>query len=146
MRTTMRLSFCLLALILQIASPASAGTRAPENETGDCLSMTVAASDIASFGGQARQHFRIAFENHCDAVRVIYWCAEHPSVTVSSGSVCAGRASVATGFAAPLYSVSRRREFQWTFPQGTRIRYVDCDASTYPTSDFRCRAPTQRSR
>lgn len=51
-----------------------------------------------------------------------------------------------SGIAAPLYAVTREREFQWTFPQGTRIRFVDCDDSKYPTSDFRCSPPGARLR
>jgi hypothetical protein len=107
--------------------------------------MTVAASAIASFGGQARQHYRIFFENMCDSVRVVYWCAEHPSKALTATSVCSPRTST-SGIAAPLYAVNRKREFQWTFPEGTLIRYVDCNDSTYPTSDFRCTRPGQPGR
>lgn len=108
--------------------------------------MTVAADDIASFGGQVRQHYRIFFENLCDTVRVVYWCAEHPSKSLTMNSVCAQRTPAQAGIAAPLYAVIRQREFQWTFPPGTRIHFVDCADSTYPTSDFRCVTPSQRRR
>ena len=100
--------------------------------------MTVAASDMPSPGGQLRQRYRIFFENQCESVRVVYWCAEHPSQSLTATSVCSPRPSAQAGIAAPLYAVVRKREFQWTFPQGTRIRFVDCNESTYPTSDFRC--------
>ncbi len=92
----------------------------------------------------------------CDSVRVVYWCAEHPSKTLTMNSVCAQRAPngpavpatpvAQAGIATPLYAVTRHREFQWTFPQGTRIRFIDCDDKTYPTSDFRCTALGQRTR
>jgi hypothetical protein len=107
--------------------------------------MTVDASTISGLGGQVRQHYRIFFQNLCSSVRVVYWCAEHPSKTLTATSVCSPGSS-ASGIAAPLYAVNRQREFQWTFPQGTLIRYVDCNDSTYPTSDFRCTTPGQRLR
>ena len=128
---------------------------------GACLKMTVAANDIASFGGQVRQQYRIVFRNLCDTVRVVYWCAEHPSKTLTVNSVCSQRppqtpnpasnqapaqASSQAGLVAPLYAVTKQREFQWTFPQGTLIRFVDCDDATYPTSDFRCAPPGHRLR
>lgn len=117
---------------------AGAGPTGSAGVEGDCLRMTVAASDMPSLGGQVRQHYRIFFENHCEAVRVVYWCAEHPSQSLTATSVCAPRPSPQAGIAAPLYAVVRKREFQWTFPQGTRIRFVDCNDSKFPTSDFRC--------
>ena len=147
MRLTMRLSLCLAFVLILFQTALAAAPRATENEsTGACLRMSVAASDIASFGGQARQHYRIFFENLCDSVRVVYWCAEHPSKTVVVDSVCSPRTSSQAGLVAPLYAVTRKREFQWTFPQGTLIRFVDCDDSTYPTSDFRCAPRGQRLR
>ena len=145
----MRSSLGLAFLLLLFQTALAAAPRAAENTAmGACLKMTVAANDIASSGGQSRQHYRIVFQNLCDTVRVVYWCAEHPSKTLTVNAVCSQRApSTQTarapspsqaGIAAPLYAVSRQREFQWTFPQGTRIRFVDCDDATYPTSDFRC--------
>ena len=141
MRTIMRLSLCLAVIALFVYTGAMADPRSGEARVGECLRMTVAADDIASFGGQVRQHYRIFFENLCDSVRVVYWCAEHPSKSLTMNSVCAQRTSAQAGIVAPLYAVIRQREFQWTFPPGTRIRFVDCADSTYPTSDFRC-APT----
>jgi hypothetical protein len=108
--------------------------------------MTVAASDMPSPGGQLRQRYRIFFENQCESVRVVYWCAEHPSQSLTAASVCSPRPSAQGSIAAPLYAVVRKREFQWTFPQGTRIRYVDCNDSTYPTSDFRCTSLDKQGR
>jgi hypothetical protein len=160
MRTIMRLSLCLLVGSFFVTSAAagvgptdSLERHAPESNGAvsasngsECLRMTVAASDMPSLGGQARQHYRIYFENHCESVRVVYWCAEHPSQSLSATSVCAPRPSAQVGVAAPLYAVVRKREFQWTFPQGTRIRFVDCNDSTYPTSDFRCASPGKQGR
>ena len=146
MRAIMRLSICLILVALSGYAPAFATPQGSEQRTGSgCLSMTVDASTIAGFGGQVRQHYRIFFQNLCDSVRVVYWCAEHPSKTLAAGSVCSARAA-ASGIAAPLYAVNRQREFQWTFPQGTLIRYVDCNDSTYPTADFRCSPAGQRTR
>lgn len=139
MRSTLVFAFLLLFQTELAAAP-----RASENTSmGACLRMTVAANDIVSAGGQARQHYRIFFQNLCDSVRVVYWCAEHPSKTLLANSVCSSKAGP---HAAPLYAVTRQREFQWTFPQGTRIRFVDCDDSKYPTSDFRCSPPGPRTR
>ena len=112
----------------------------------ECLRMTVAASDMPSLGGQSRQRYRIFFENLCESVRVVYWCAEHPSQSLTATSVCSPRPSAQAGIAAPLYAVVRKREFQWTFPQGTRIRFVDCNDTTFPTSDFRCTSLGKQSR
>jgi hypothetical protein len=142
-----RLSNCLVALLILVNTTVAAGQR-PSDSTSpaDCLQMTVAASDIASYGGQARQHYKISFENRCDSVRVVYWCAEPPSKTLIAPPICASQTTASAGFAAPLYSVVRQRQFQWTFPQGTRIRYVDCNDSTYPTSDFRCSPAGPRMR
>jgi len=153
----MRSSICLSLLLLLFQTAPMAAPRAAENTAmGSCLKMTVAADDIASFGGQVRQHYRIVFKNLCDSVRVVYWCAEHPSKTLTVNSVCSQRAlhqapaphqaASQAGIAAPLYAVTRQREFQWTFPQGTHIRFVDCDDATYPTSDFRCSPPGPRLR
>jgi hypothetical protein len=139
----MRLSICLILLSLSVHAAASAAPEIIEQKmAGECLRMTIAASPIASFGGQARQHYRISFENFCDTSRVVYWCAEHPTKPLTATSVCSARTG--GGFAAPLYAVNRQREFQWTFPLGTLIRYVDCNDSTYPTSDFRCAPPGPR--
>ncbi len=77
---------------------------------------------------------------------MVYWCAEHPSKALTVNSVCSQRAAPQAGIAAPLYAVIKQREFLWTFPQGTRIRFVDCDDSRYPTSDFRCSPPSARLR
>ncbi len=143
----MRSPVVLALLLLLFQTALVAAPRAAENtSTGSCLRMTVAANDIASFGGQARQHYRIFFQNLCDSVRVVYWCAEHPSKTLMVNSVCSQKSTASAGIAAPLYAVTREREFQWTFPQGTRIRFVDCDDSKYPTSDFRCSPPGARLR
>ena len=167
MQAIMRSSICLTFLLLLFQTALVAAPRAAENKAmGACLKMTVAANDIASFGGQVRQHYRIVFKNLCDSVRVVYWCAEHPSKTLTVNSVCSQRspnqpqepapsrapnqapiqAPIQASIAAPLYAVSGQREFQWTFPQGTLIRFVDCDDSTYPTNDFRCSPPGQRKR
>src|SRR6185503_7752953 len=86
-----------------------------------CLRMTVAASDLPSLGVQNRQLYRIHFENQCEAVRVVYWCAEHPSKSLTAASVCTPRPSAQAAMVASLYAVVRNREFQWTFTQGTRI-------------------------
>jgi hypothetical protein len=155
MRTNMRLSLCILVASFFVHSAAagvgpagSPGKSAPDASGavgGDCLRMTVAASDRPSLGGQQRQLYRIHFENQCENVRVVYWCAEHPSQSLTATSVCATRTSAQAAIATPLYAVVRRREFQWTFPQGTRIRFVDCNDSTYPTSDFRCTSPSRQN-
>ena len=108
--------------------------------------MTVDASDMPSLSGQMRQHYRIHFENQCESVRVVYWCAEHPSHSLTATSVCSPRTSAQAGVAAPLYAVVRTREFQWTFPQGTRIRFVDCNDSAFPTSDLRCTSQKKQAR
>ncbi len=134
------LPFLLIQTALA-ATPHAAG----DAPASSCLRMTVAANDIASSGGQTRQHYRIYFQNLCDSVRVVYWCAEHPSKPLTVNSVCS-RAAPKAGIAAPLYAVIKQREFQWTFPQGTRIRLVDCDDSRYPTIDFRCSPPSARLR
>ena len=147
MHSIMRLSFCLALLLLLFQTAIVAPPRAAENTSmGDCLRMTINANDIAAIGGQPRQHYRISFQNLCETVRVVYWCAEHPSETLTVNSVCTQRAAAQAGVAAPLYAVGRQREFQWTFPQGTRIKFVDCDDSRYPTSDFRCSPPGARLR
>ena len=139
----MRLSVCLVLLSLAVHAAASAAPEVIEQRrAGECLRMTVAASPIASFGGQARQHYRIYFENLCESTRVVYWCAEHPTKPLTATSVCSPR--TASGVAAPLYAVNRQREFQWTFPLGTLIRYVDCNDSALPTSDLRCAPAGQR--
>jgi|CXWL01.1.fsa_nt_gi hypothetical protein len=147
MLTIMRFPISLLFCCLLAQPAAFAGVRAAEdsaNATRTCVAMTVSASDIASFGDRGRQQYRIRFENRCDTVRIVYWCAENPSKTLSTNSPCV-QAGAPGGIAAPLYAVVRQREFQWTFPPGTRIRYVDCSDSAYPTSDFRCRpAVSQR--
>ncbi len=143
----MRFSLVLALLFLPIQTALAATPHAAEDtSTGTCLRMTVAANDIASSGGQARQHYRIYFQNLCDSVRVVYWCAEHPSKTLTVNSVCSQRAAPQARIAAPLYAVIKQREFQWTFPQGTRIRFIDCDDSKYPTSDFRCSPSSARLR
>jgi len=159
MRTIMRLSLCLLVALLFIHS-AAAGvgpngspnvmTQEAAGATSaargrECLRMTVAASDRPSLGGQQRQLYHIFFENQCESVRVVYWCAEHPSQSLTATSVCSPRPSAQAGIAAPLYAVVRKREFQWTFPQGTHIRFVDCSELTYPTSDFRCASPGKQN-
>ncbi len=146
MRTNMRLSICLVLWFLSIHVTAVAAPKTGNQpRSGDCLRMTVDASTISSFGGQVRQHYRIYFENSCDTVRVVYWCAEHPSKQLTATSVCSAR-TAAAGLAAPLYAVNRQREFQWTFPEGTLIRYVDCNGSTFPTSDLRCATAGPRPR
>ena len=143
----MRFPLILVLLFLPILTALAATPHAEEDtSTGPCLRMTVAANDIASSGGQARQHYRIYFQNLCDSVRVVYWCAEHPSRMLTVNSVCPQRAAPQAAIAAPLYAVIKQREFQWTFPQGTRIRFIDCDDSKYPTSDFRCSPPSARLR
>jgi hypothetical protein len=158
MRTIMRLSLCLLVALLFVHSAAAgvgpkdsqgaegAGGKGGSGGASECLRMTVDASDMPSMGGQMRQHYRIYFENQCESVRVVYWCAEHPSQSLTAGSVCSPRTSTQAGIAAPLFAVARKREFQWTFPQGTRIRFVDCNDATFPTSDFRCTSPGKQSR
>ena len=146
MRTLMRLSFCLLLVFLSFHAGAIAAPRSVDENPAACLRMTVAANDIASLGGQVRQHYRIFFENLCDTVRVVYWCAEHPSQPLTMSSVCSPRVTAQAGIAAPLYAVTRKREFQWTFPRGTQIRFVDCDDSAYPTSDLRCTRPGAHAR
>ena len=160
MRTIMRLSLCLLVAFLFVHSAAAGvgpkhahdagvpggGGKGGAGGGGECLRMTVDASDMPSLGGQVRQRYRIYFENQCESVRVVYWCAEHPSQSLTAGSVCSPRTSMQTSIAAPLFAVARKREFQWTFPQGTRIRFVDCNDATFPTSDFRCTSPGKQSR
>ena len=147
MRPMNPLSNCLVALLFLVNTTVAAGQRPSDRSSPvECLQMTVAASDIASHGGQARQNYKISFENLCDSVRVVYWCAEPPSKTLNAPPVCASQATTSSGFAAPLYAVVRQRQFQWTFPQGTRIRYVDCNDSSYPTIDFRCRPAGPRTR
>lgn len=142
----MRLSICFFLFTLLHLSAAAAGIRTSDDtdSNGSCMRMTVASSDIVSFGEHGRQHYRIVFENGCDSVRIVYWCAEHPSKTLTATSVCTRTGTAQAGIAAPLYAVIRQREFQWTFPPGTRIRYVACNDSTYPTSDFRCTAAGKR--
>lgn len=138
MQTITKYPLLLLVCVFLVHTAAFAGVRAADDS--GCLRMTVSANDIASLGKQGRQQYRIRFENRCESVRIVYWCAESPSKTLEAGSVCMRNAGPQAGFAAPLYAVARQREFQWTFPPGTRIRYVDCSDKTYPTSDFRCRA------
>ena len=156
MRSIMRLSLCLLIASLFVHSAAAgvgpngapngpAHSAEPAAGASACLRMTVAASDRPSLGGQSRQLYRIYFENQCESVRVVYWCAEHPSQSLTATSVCTPRPSAQAAIATPLYAVVRNREFQWTFPQGTRIRFVDCNDSTYPTSDFRCTSQRKRN-
>jgi len=158
MPAIVRLSLCLLvASLLAHSAAAGVGPNTTPNgltqaaaqtagSAGGCLRMTVAASDRPSLGGQNRQLYRIHFENQCESVRVVYWCAEHPSKSLTAASVCTPRPSAQAAMVAPLYAVVRNREFQWTFPQGTRIRFVDCNDTTYPTSDFRCAAPGRQNR
>ena len=130
---------CLFSIALLVSQSATAEVEhAPRTSGGDCLRLNVAANDIASFGDHGRQHYRIVFENRCESVRIVYWCAEHPSKSLAAAPVCVRTNTQAGGIAAPLYAVVRQREFQWTFPPGTRIRYVDCSESNVPTSDFRC--------
>lgn len=132
----------LFALTLLLARAAAAEVQpvaSVPSSARECLRLTVASQDIASFGDRGRQHYRILFENRCESVRIVYWCAEHPSKALAAAPVCVAAAPTRQGgIAAPLYAVVRQREFQWTFPPGTRIRYVDCNESTFPTSDFRC--------
>ena len=153
----MRLSLCLLLALLFVRSAAAGvgpngASRADADGSGgvargsECLRLTVAASDMPSLGGQLRQRYRIFFENLCESVRVVYWCAEHPSQSLTATSVCSPRPSAQAGIAAPLYAVVRKREFQWTFPQGTRIRFVDCNDATFPTNDLRCTSLGKQSR
>jgi len=149
MRAMLRMSISFLLFSLLSSPAAAADIPSPGRASGECLRLTVAANDLASFGDQGRQHYRIVFENRCDTVRIVYWCAEHPSKAIALAPVCM-RTSVNTsatqqaGIAAPLYAVVRQREFQWTFPPGTRIRFVDCSDSSFPTSDFRCTTAGKR--
>lgn len=140
MRLMLRTPFLLLVLSLLLSTVAAADVPPP----GQCLRLTVAARDLASYGDQGRQHYRIVFENQCESTRVVYWCAEHPSKNLASAPVCMRTSNSPGGIAAPLYAVVRQREFQWTFPPGTKIRYVDCNDSSVPTSDFRCSRPDKR--
>lgn len=142
----MRRSIYFFFFILFHLTTAVAGVRDSDgsNSNRSCVRMKVASSDIASFGDQGRQHYRIVFENDCEGVRIVYWCAEHPSKTLTTTSICTRGGTTQTGIAAPLYAVIRQREFQWTFPPGTRIRYVACNESSYPTSDFRCTSADKR--
>ncbi len=134
-----RFAACLFTLALLVSQVARADAQPSSRASGgDCLRLNVASSDIASFGDHGRQHYRIVFENRCESVRIVYWCAEHPSKSLAAAPVCVRTNTQAGGIAAPLYAVVRQREFQWTFPPGTRIRYVDCSESNVPTSDFRC--------
>lgn len=113
------------------------------NDAG-CLRMTVSTSGLASTGDQARRRYRMVFENQCDSVRTLYWCADHATLNLSSSPVCMRSTNSQAGIAAPVYTVERQREFQWTFPAGTRIRHVDCGEASLPTSDFRCLASGKR--
>jgi hypothetical protein len=140
MRLMLRTSFLLLVLSLLLSTAAAADVP----PSGQCLRLTVAAHDLASSSDQGRQHYRIVFENQCDSARIVYWCAEHPSKNLASAPVCMRTGNAQGGIAAPLYAVVRQREFQWTFPTGTKIRFVDCNDSSFPTSDFRCSAPGKR--
>ena len=142
MRTMIRLSACLVAFALGLSQAIAASDAPNVAGAADCLQMTVAASDGS--GERNRQNFRIVFENQCESLRIIYWCAEHPSQKLVAASVCAHETPRRGGFAAPLYAVVRQREFQWSYPPGTRIRYVSCTESSYPTSDLRCTAPASR--
>lgn len=117
------------------AAPARAETASVSE--GECVSMTVTASAPPELRLEGKQLFRITFHNRCAAQRVLYWCAEHPSRPLSALSVCAHEPQQA-GIAAPLYALVRKREFQWTFPPGTRIHFVDCERSSLPTRDLRC--------
>lgn len=139
--------FFFFTLLLSTAAAADIQPSNAAGASGDCLTLKVAANDLASPGDHPRQHYRLLFENRCDTVRIVYWCAEHPSKAIALAPVCMRSNASPTqkgGIAAPLYAVIRSREFQWTFPPGTRIRYVDCSDSSYPTSDFRCTAPGRR--
>lgn len=109
------------------------------------MRMTISATNIATFSDRGRQHYRISFENQCENVRVVYWCAEPGSKASGINSECV-QTTARPAIAAPLYAVLRTREFQSTYPQGTRIRFVDCADSAFPTSDFRCSPGGQRPR
>lgn len=141
MQISIPLFVCVLLASATILGEARASTGSP-NAGQQCVDMTVTARDIASNGAYARQQYRIRFENRCDAVRIVYWCAKYPPKTPTTQSPCARTGTSNAIIASPLYEVVRQREFQWAFPEGTRIRYIDCSESTYPTSDFRCRPAT----
>ena len=145
----LRLSISSLLFSLLFSPAAAADIPNPGRASGECLRLTVSANDLASFGDQGRQHYLIVFENRCETVRIVYWCAEHPSKVIAMAPVCMRTSANApaiqpAGIAAPLYAVVRQREFQWTFPPGTRIRFVDCSDSSVPTSDFRCTTAGKR--
>lgn len=143
MRAMLHRTACL-AFLAFVSLPLPRTVAAGNPPVGGCLKLSVSASDLANPGDHSRRRYRMVFENLCETTRVVYWCAEHPSVNLASAPVCVRAANSPGGIAAPLYTVERQREFQWTFPSGTRIRYVDCSESSLPTSDFRCVAPGKR--
>ena len=144
--TRFSFSVCLLFIALFSHPVTAAGARetGSNNLAESCVRMNVSASDLASFGEKGRQHYRIVFENQCESMRIVYWCAEHPSRTLTIPSLCKPSAAREAAVAAPLYAVTRQREFQWTFPPGTRIHFVDCGETAVPTSDFRCKSTKTR--
>lgn len=142
MPTNMQIPIALVICALFVHAPAFGDARASADLSGanrGCVRMSVTAREIASQGKHTREQYRIRFENRCDSVRIVYWCADSPTGTPAMQSPCARTGTSIAVVAAPLYAVVKQLEFQWAFPHGTRIRYIDCSDSTYPTSDFRCR-------
>lgn len=105
----------------------------------ECLSMTVTTSQ--ALRDRNKRHFRIVFENRCESMRILYWCAEQRAQVGDAPQLCAGDETSRSAIASPLYAIEQRREFQWSFPVGTRIRFVACSDGTYPTTDLRCAVP-----
>lgn len=126
----------LAAKARDFAEPARAAS-------SQCLRMTVTAGEVLR--SRDKQHLRIVFENHCDAARIVHWCAAYPVRQADAMAACPDAGTQPTAYAAPSYVVETRREFQWSFPLGTRIRYVACAEGTLPTGDLGCAAPAPRA-
>jgi hypothetical protein len=137
MRPVIRVPAALL-LSLPFAFPASPFLATANAAIDSCVAMHVTANAVANRAQANLQHFRISFQNRCEAQRVLYWCVEHASKPLYAAPICPRESGRQATTATPLYAIDRQREFQWVLPQGTRIRYVDCETAALPTSDLRC--------
>lgn len=133
-------------LALMFAGTVQISSASTDPARRDCVSMSVTVAPLAGQTDTSKQHYRISFHNRCEKLRVVYWCAEHPSRPLAAAPVCAKVSVRQSVIASPLYAIDRQREFQWVLPEGTRIRYVDCNESRLPTSDLGCNDPAQRQR
>ena len=143
MRAIMRLSVCLLFYTLGLAGAAAATVPAhampPAAAGTECVRMAITTSESPRGGN--RQHFRIMFENHCQTSQVLHWCAENRAQAIDATPACAMESGPRPAPAAPLFTIDRWLEFQWSFAPGTRIRFVACAEGRVPTADLRCDFP-----